>query len=85
MQFLQNYAWNYWFFNCHDRYVHKKFRQQYKATIGADFLTKSGLELKRDIKILVPTASFGGSSNDVNASVDNTTFNTKESKGNNVT
>lgn len=25
------------------RYVHKKFSQQYKATIGADFLTKEVL------------------------------------------
>ena len=26
--------------NCLSRYVHKKFSQQYKATIGADFVTK---------------------------------------------
>ncbi|CBI24417.3 hypothetical protein VitviT2T_008634 [Vitis vinifera] len=26
--------------NCLSRYVHKKFSQQYKATIGANFVTK---------------------------------------------
>ncbi|KAE9466160.1 hypothetical protein C3L33_01939, partial [Rhododendron williamsianum] len=38
-----------WFFNGHSRYVYKKFRQQYKSTIGADFVTK---ELEIDGKLI---------------------------------
>ncbi|KAF2293126.1 hypothetical protein GH714_037397 [Hevea brasiliensis] len=36
-------------FNCLFRYVYKKFSQQYKATIGADFVTK---ELQVDDKLV---------------------------------
>lgn len=35
------------FINCLIRYVYKKFNQHYKATIGADFVTK---ELQIDDK-----------------------------------
>lgn len=37
-------------------------------------LTRSDLEWKRNCKILVPTAPFGGSSKAVNAKVDSKTF-----------
>lgn len=37
------------------RYVHKKFSQQYKATIGADFVTK---ELQIDDRIVTLQASL---------------------------
>lgn len=39
----------YIFLNCLSRYVHKKFSQQYKATIGADFVTK---ELQIDDRLV---------------------------------
>lgn len=38
-----------WVINCLYRYVHKKFSQQYKATIGADFVTK---ELQIDDRLV---------------------------------
>ncbi|BBH08998.1 RAB GTPase homolog G3A [Prunus dulcis] len=38
-----------WFLNWLFRYVHKKFSQQYKATIGADFVTK---ELQIDDRLV---------------------------------
>jgi len=37
-------------------------------------LTRSGLEWKRNSKIFVPTAPFGGSSKAVNAKVDSKTY-----------
>jgi len=37
------------------RYVHKKFSQQYKATIGADFVTK---ELQIDDRLVTLQVSF---------------------------
>lgn len=38
------------------------------------YLTRSDLEWKRNSKIFVPTAPFGGSSKAVNAKVDSNTF-----------
>ncbi|XP_042493070.1 ras-related protein Rab7 isoform X3 [Macadamia integrifolia] len=38
-----------WSLDCFFRYVHKKFSQQYKATIGADFVTK---ELQIDDRLV---------------------------------
>lgn len=50
-------------------------RQQMSKSILWDrVLTRSGLELKRNVKIFVPIAPLGGSSNAVKARVDNTTF-----------
>lgn len=43
------------FFDCLRRYVHKKFSQQYKATIGADFVTK---ELQIDDKLVTLQVSL---------------------------
>lgn len=43
-------------------------------------LTRSGLELKRNVKIFVPIAPLGGSSNAVKARVDNTTFKREKKK-----
>lgn len=37
------------------RYVHKKFSQQYKATIGADFVTK---ELQIDDRLVTLQVCF---------------------------
>lgn len=46
----------YWgFFNWWNRYVHKKFSQQYKATIGADFVTK---ELQIDDRLVTLQVGF---------------------------
>ncbi|KAG9139921.1 hypothetical protein Leryth_022872 [Lithospermum erythrorhizon] len=39
----------FWVFDSFERYVHKKFSQQYKATIGADFVTK---ELQIDDRLV---------------------------------
>ena len=39
------------------RYVHKKFSQQYKATIGADFLTKEVLIEDRLVTLQVSASS----------------------------
>jgi GTPase SAR1 family protein len=39
------------------RYVHKKFSQQYKATIGADFLTKEVLIEDRLVTLQVSVSS----------------------------
>jgi hypothetical protein len=39
------------------RYVHKKFSQQYKATIGADFLTKEVLIEDRLVTLQVSHSS----------------------------
>lgn len=41
--------------NCLLRYVHKKFSQQYKATIGADFVTK---ELQIDDRLATLQVGF---------------------------
>lgn len=45
-----------------------------KSMLWDRVLTRSGLELKRNVKIFVPIAPLGGSSNAVKARVDNTTF-----------
>lgn len=51
---LSNYdVWG--FFNWWNRYVHKKFSQQYKATIGADFVTK---ELQIDDRLVTLQVGF---------------------------
>lgn len=44
-----------WTVNYLYRYVHKKFSQQYKATIGADFVTK---ELQIDDRLVTLQVSF---------------------------
>jgi GTPase SAR1 family protein len=40
MRFFSGMGMGCGFLNRQLRYVHKKFSQQYKATIGADFVTK---------------------------------------------
>lgn len=45
-----------------------------KSILWDRVLTRSGLELKRNVKSFVPIAPLGGSSNAVKARVDNTTF-----------
>lgn len=49
-------------------------QQMSKSMLWDRVLTRSGLELKRNVKIFVPIAPLGGSSNAVKARVDNTTF-----------
>jgi len=44
-----------WAINYLYRYVHKKFSQQYKATIGADFVTK---ELQIDDRLVTLQVGF---------------------------
>jgi GTPase SAR1 family protein len=44
-----------WSINYLYRYVHKKFSQQYKATIGADFVTK---ELQIDDRLVTLQVGF---------------------------
>lgn len=44
-----------WVFDGQQRYVHKKFSQQYKATIGADFVTK---ELQIDDRLVTLQVGF---------------------------
>lgn len=52
----------------------KKIHTRNKQKIIDIDLTRSDLEWKRNSKILVPTAPFGGSSKAVNAKVDSKTF-----------
>lgn len=47
-----------WVFDCLLRYVHKRFSQQYKATIGADFVTKELLIDDRLVTLQVGFEAF---------------------------
>jgi hypothetical protein len=55
MRFFSGMGMGCGFLNRQLRYVHKKFSQQYKATIGADFVTK---ELQIDDRLVTLQVGF---------------------------
>lgn len=55
MRFFSGRGMGCGFLNRQLRYVHKKFSQQYKATIGADFVTK---ELQIDDRLVTLQVGF---------------------------